>query len=55
VTAADLERRIRQLEQDIVDLKRSQAVLATGIALARWLAPFTVSVVAIVLIIAKGG
>ena len=55
MTQADLERRIRELELKLVEIERSQVVLATGIALARWALPVAMSVAAFVLILVKGG
>lgn len=54
MTQADLERRIHLLEQKVVDLERSLAVVATGVALARWMAPFIVSVITVAIILSKG-
>lgn len=62
MTQADLERRIRSLEEkiavlerDLVTQGRALAVLATGITIARWLGPFIVSVATVVIVVAKGG
>ena len=62
MTQADLERRIRELEQkvfvlekDLVAQGRALAVLSTGITIARWLGPFIVSVATVVIVVAKGG
>jgi hypothetical protein len=54
VTQADLERRIRHIEETIGTLERQLAVLATGIAIARWVGPFSVSVAAVVIVLLKG-
>lgn len=53
MTQADLERRIRVLEQKVVNLEQGQLMLATAVALARWGVPVVVSVAAIVVIFAK--
>ncbi len=52
---ADLERRIALIEHKLVELERSQAVLNTGIALARWFTPTVISVAAVVVAIVRGG
>lgn len=51
----DIEDRLRAIEQQIAEIQKQLAVLATGIALARWLGPFAVSVAAMIIILAKGG
>ena len=60
MTQADLERRIRELEQKVVDLRNDirelehgQIILSTGVALARWIVPVCVSVAAIIVIFVK--
>jgi len=62
MTQADLERRIRALEAKIVSLEaetashaRSLAVLASGITIARWLGPFSVSLATVIIVLVKGG
>ena len=53
MTPQDIERRISALEKRLLEIDRQLAVLATGVALARWLGPFAVSVVAIVIVVLK--
>lgn len=54
MTQADLERRIRSLEQELSDIKRQLTVLATGISIARWAGPFSVSIAAVIIVLLKG-
>jgi hypothetical protein len=54
MTQADLERRVRQLEQELDDFRRQLTVLATGVAIARWAGPFSVSIAAVVIVLLKG-
>lgn len=54
MTQADLERRIRQMEHDLIDIKRQLTVLATGISIARWVGPFSVSIAAVVIVLLRG-
>jgi hypothetical protein len=54
MTPADMERRLRIIETELGDIKRQLTVLATGVALARWLGPFIVSVAAITIVLVKG-
>lgn len=50
---AEIERRIAAVEKRVADLERGQIVLATAVALARWLVPISVSVAAVLVVILK--
>lgn len=61
MTQADLERRVRELEDalaglhaEVQRLSRGQVVLETAVSLARWFGPFVVSVAAVVIVLVKG-
>jgi hypothetical protein len=54
MTMADIERRLREVERQLDDINRQLTVLATGVALARWVGPFMVSIAAIVIVLLKG-
>jgi len=53
MTPADLEARLRSVEHELAEIRRQLAVLSTGIALARWLGPFAVSLAAVVIVAVK--
>lgn len=53
MTPADMERRLSKLETELANVKQQLVVLSTGVALARWLGPFIVSVAAIVIVLVR--
>ena len=54
MTAADVEARLRALEHELAEIRRQLAILTTGIALARWLGPLSVSLAAVLIMLARG-